>query len=67
MRAARLLLPDETSRLLRLDRGALAIELDEKERSGTRLGRYRIARRVSHKPVVSGGFNSALLGSLVVS
>jgi hypothetical protein len=31
MRGARLLLPDETSRLLRLDRGALAIELDEQE------------------------------------
>jgi hypothetical protein len=29
VRRARLLLPDETSRLLALDRGALAIELDD--------------------------------------
>jgi hypothetical protein len=33
VRRARLLLPDETSRLRSLDRGALAIELDEERQS----------------------------------
>jgi hypothetical protein len=42
--AGRVLLPDETSRLLPVDRGALTVELDDEERWARRVGRYRNAQ-----------------------